>query len=176
MKAMHSGRFLDIKESNKNKGAIVQVWGSQGKTEIHRHFKLIPRKDGYFSIQARHSGYCFDVIRNSKERGTDLELWDCSERDNKLFRFIPAKGRKESGTPAQLSAYPNPARDYFTIQLTSPIENPTWYTLTDRTGRIVNKGTISEQNNKVSMAGLASGLYFLEVRGGVDFVTSIIKE
>ena len=176
MKVMHSGRFLDIKESNKNKGAIVQVWGSQGKTEIHRHFKLIPRKDGYFSIQARHSGYCFDVIRNSKERGTDLELWDCSERDNKLFRFIPAKGKKEPDIPAQLSAYPNPARDYFNIQLTSPIEDPTWYTLTDRTGRIVKKGTISEQNSKVSMAGLASGLYFLEVRGGVDFVTSIIKE
>ena len=72
-------------------------------------------------------------------------------------------GLEEQHTEAvSFSVYPNPTSDNFTIQLHGNDNTPTMhYKLMDLTGKIVQKGSLI--NNNVSVSGLYSGVYVVYV-------------
>ncbi len=73
-----------------------------------------------------------------------------------------------------VSLYPNPVKEKFSI---SGIENLNGnsYTITDTSGRIINKGTISDNsNNSFEVSNLKTGIYFFTTNNG--FCQKFIKE
>ncbi len=63
----------------------------------------------------------------------------------------------------QWSAFPNPASDMVTIQLTGTTK-PIDYRLLDATGRIISLGKVSEGLNNLSISHLSSGIYTIELQ------------
>jgi hypothetical protein len=63
----------------------------------------------------------------------------------------------------QWSAFPNPASDMVTIQLTGTTK-PIDYRLLDATGRIITRGQINEGLNNLSISHLSSGIYTIELQ------------
>lgn len=64
---------------------------------------------------------------------------------------------------AQLSSFPNPAKDHITIK---GVNGKADYTLTDITGRVVKSGTISKRTEKVTVSDLANGVYIINLKEG----------
>lgn len=87
-------------------------------------------------------------------------------------------GLEEENTgTVSFSVYPNPASDNFTIQLHGNYNKSTMhYKLMDLTGKIVQKGSLI--NNNISVSGLESGVYvvYVEENGKPLGVRKVVVE
>ncbi|MBS1686682.1 MAG: T9SS type A sorting domain-containing protein [Bacteroidetes bacterium] len=75
-------------------------------------------------------------------------------------------------TADRIAIYPNPVQNQLTLRVT-PAELNSAYTLTDLTGRTVQRGTITERTTTISTGGLTEGVYMLQI-GGTSY--KIVKE
>jgi hypothetical protein len=76
---------------------------------------------------------------------------------------ISGVGIEEWDMSIDLSLFPNPAVDYFTVALPEQIEGLSYY-LTDDKGRLVARGDLSATENAISIAELAPATYYFNVR------------
>lgn len=80
-----SGQCIDIKNGGTTDGTDIQQWSCSGS--INRSFKVVPKGNGYFTLEAELSGACMEVEDFSKERGANIRMWRCTARNNQRFRF-----------------------------------------------------------------------------------------
>lgn len=76
---------------------------------------------------------------------------------------ISGVGIEEWDMSIDLSIFPNPAVDYFTVALPEQMAGLS-YNLTDDKGRLVAKGELSALENKVSMSEMTPANYFFNVQ------------
>jgi hypothetical protein len=67
-------------------------------------------------------------------------------------------------TTHDISLMPNPAHGQLTLKVNESLSGQT-YTLTDMTGRMIERNTISAVSTTISMSTLSSGIYLLQVSG-----------
>jgi len=68
-----------------------------------------------------------------------------------------------NGIQFDLSAYPNPTRDYLTLRIENFISNDLYYRLYDISGQVVEGGEISGNTMRIPMEFLVPSTYFLKV-------------
>lgn len=80
----------------------------------------------------------------------------------KYSNVLTLKGR----TALQTSVYPNPASSYFTVTLKNkPTGIISWF-ISDGSGKKVNQGVFSNQQERIKVANLATGYYILNLSNG----------
>ncbi len=75
-----------------------------------------------------------------------------------------------------ISIYPNPTNNFLHID---NLKTPSTYRLLSIVGAVVQQGNLKEGNNSISVAGVPSGVYVMEVRGaesGERWVRRVLKE
>jgi choice-of-anchor B domain-containing protein len=91
-----------------------------------------------------------------------VRVWDengCETISEELFFTITSLKDKEQEAPHSLRVYPNPAGEHLFIEAKAGSS----FQIIDPLGRIFHSGVISAQRQKVSLEGLARGLYWLKV-------------
>gem|GEM_PF-1056300 len=78
-----------------------------------------------------------------------------------------------NGNPFDVQAYPNPARDVVTVQVSGVLGNNRQVELTDVTGKVIAKVKMLTDKVDVSMNNLAAGIYL--IRYSDDTHTQVIK-
>ncbi len=69
----------------------------------------------------------------------------------------------EENAAAEISVYPNPVVNYFTLQVGSQKFETISYQLMDVQGRIIEEEKLEENNTTINMEGLSQSTYFLKV-------------
>lgn len=70
--------------------------------------------------------------------------------------------------------YPNPFSDQLWIHA-DPLDTPVRYSLTDQTGRVVKKGTITDYNESIPVNDLSTGMYYIHFGNTQPQVVKAIK-
>lgn len=71
--------------------------------------------------------------------------------------------------------FPNPAKEQLTIQADTSVFNQ--YFVFDLTGKLISKGSLSQTEQVVSLAGLDSGIYLVTLKGATAVATQkVVKE
>jgi hypothetical protein len=86
LRAIHSGKCLDVQKFSLDNGAPVQQWNCQGKD--NQRWALEPagtaEAPSYF-LRAIHSGKCLDVQKFSLDNGAPVQQWNCQGEDNQRW-------------------------------------------------------------------------------------------
>ncbi|MBC6993354.1 RICIN domain-containing protein [Neolewinella lacunae] len=90
LKAKHSGKYLSVKNAEKENGAILWQWDFHGRAQ--QQFEFISTGDGYYFIKAEHSGKFVSVKNAGQENGAPLWQWDFHGKAQQQFVFEPAEG------------------------------------------------------------------------------------
>lgn len=97
----------------------------------------------------------------------------------KVVTATPRSGKYENDDPsAVMQIYPNPAKEYFTINIPDYIHNPT-IRIYNLTGEEVLQKSLTEATTKIDTPNLSGGLYFckiLDKNGNVLHTQKIILE
>ena len=91
--------------------------------------------------------------------GTDCGVWKRSLSDTAAGGLISA-GINDLKLDEQFSFYPNPAKDFVTIKLSSGLIGST-YKISDQLGRIVMVGKLSSETSTINTNDLNTGIYFV---------------
>jgi hypothetical protein len=85
-------------------------------------------------------------------------------------------GKHELGAIQTIAVYPNPVSQYFII--TSPHTTVDFVKVYNVNGQLVKSQKLEEVNNKIYMGDLESGVYYLRIYHGENFLKSdkIIKK
>lgn len=77
----------------------------------------------------------------------------------------------------EITAFPNPASDYVILMIAHPRVRNLRFTITAQNGKTLQNGKITEPRQQVSLAGIATGVYFLNVLSDLELLKSfkIIK-
>jgi N-acetylneuraminic acid mutarotase len=93
--------------------------------------------------------------------------WICK---NELFEFDPREleiSLDEKTKSRKLSIYPNPSKDFLTIETERPIA----YAIFNLMGQQVISDKIASDKNQISLEALPNGIYFLKIDEGRNSVT-----
>ncbi len=72
------------------------------------------------------------------------------------------------------SVFPNPTSDIINIEFKTPTNNNHYY-ITDKIGKIVIEGNTNKKGEKINIANLSKGIYFLTIEKGNNYSFKIIK-
>lgn len=85
MRALHSGKALDVIGGSAADDAVLQQWEPHGGA--NQQFQIVSARDGYLKIIARHSGRALDS-RGAYANGAEVHQWTLtSDSDTQLFSF-----------------------------------------------------------------------------------------
>jgi sugar lactone lactonase YvrE len=90
--AKHSGKCLDVSNSNTANGAALIQWECNSpQTAQNQVFKLVPQGNSYYQLVARHSNRCVDVPGASQTQGVTLQQYDClgAGQTNQIWQGVP---------------------------------------------------------------------------------------
>lgn len=94
-----------------------------------------------------------------------ISLAGCADTSNAvLLTVISGVGLEAVSDLDACKVYPNPARDYLTIEVTKKMAGAT-YILLDVNGRHILEGRTQQRLTTVPLTGLPSGLYYLHLQG-----------
>ncbi len=93
------------------------------------------------------------------------------------FNLDGTLGENNYPSNKSISIFPNPANNFITIQTQFDPGNNTIYRLHDTVGKIVKEGNIYTQKAFIGLNEIPSGIYFLEVKNGVEsFVEKVVVQ
>jgi len=124
-------------------------------------------ENAYSVKQTLDKGYV--VVGTTESYGTGMPNIYVLKTDSDLVssgKVVIVVGVTENKlTPENISLYPNPASDHFTIQaeLRSTLE------ISDPLGRIIATHPIDRGKNDIRVADLPEGVYFVQVRNETNF-------
>ena len=81
---MHSEKCIDVKDSETNSGANVQIYSWHGKAN---QLWMFVRSGPYFRIVSKNSGKCLDVKGASKNNGANIQQSEYHGGDNQLWKL-----------------------------------------------------------------------------------------
>ncbi|WP_378172495.1 T9SS type A sorting domain-containing protein [Aquimarina sp. SS2-1] len=157
----------------------VYLW-TYNKNNFNQHWRKVNVGGGHYRLEKRNaSAYSIDG-NNGGGNGQNTYLWDSSNgNQNQHWRFITISesvtateaiatteeiGNDPDLSEKDISIFPNPARDSFTISFADTDKNATaiiYSLLGERKGLISLKQGANRVN--VSSLSLSSGIYLLEI-------------
>lgn len=81
----HSGKVLDVADSNTEDGANIIQWSKAGGD--NQKWKLAYAGDGYYYIVVQHSGKVLDVADGNTEDGASIIQWSKVGSDNQKWKL-----------------------------------------------------------------------------------------
>ena len=141
------------------------IYTRSGSTWIHQGLKLRGTGAIYDNAYYVYQGFSVSL---SADGNTVLEgaPGDSLGR-GAVWAFnssIPAGIEDRASQQDLISIYPNPATETFTLSVNAEMIG-TSYTFTDMTGRIIHSHIVEKENTVISLDGLSSGLYILQIEG-----------
>jgi len=105
----------------------------------------------------------------------NLIVTDCIFSDTVSYGIqIGATGIDENGV-AQLRIYPNPFQAELQLS-TDPSLTGSDYTITDLSGKTMNRGRLFSSETIINLAGLADGCYLLHIGADMNHAVKLIKK
>jgi hypothetical protein len=95
-----------------------------------------------------------------------VRIFEVSNRANAVivvYRFSTHAAGLNNSSQVHLSAFPNPTRDWVTVDIDLPINTAVLATLTDLQGKSLRELTLSPGRNQISLISLPVGSYLLSV-------------
>jgi hypothetical protein len=95
IRALHSGKCVDVPSNSMSNGAPVQQWDCLGSGQFSQHWALFRVESTtippYFELVSRHSGKCLDVTGASIGNGALVQQWGClgSTQANQQVSLFP---------------------------------------------------------------------------------------
>ena len=96
LKAVHSGKCMDVQAPNTADGSEIGQWTCNGNN--WQTWSLQDAGSGYFRVISRNSGKCLDVNGASTADGAQIIQWGCGSGTNQQWQLVA------SGTNYQLRA------------------------------------------------------------------------
>lgn len=94
--------------------------------------------------------------------GNAVETGDNVLTANKAALFKTAVGNKEVTESISVNVFPNPAKDFLTVELTDYTEGV--LTLTDINGKVLLTKNLKEKVSKIDISYLSAGLYNVQIQ------------
>jgi hypothetical protein len=110
------------------------------------------------------------VITSSGDYAVSLNKHGCVDTSD-CYTVIPSGVKMPGSESDKLSVYPNPNAGFFTIEHTFSKGRP--FTVTNINGKVIHRGTLTQEQTKVDLSELATGMYLLRVEHEV--VKLIVK-
>jgi hypothetical protein len=96
LKAVHSGKCMDVQATNTADGAKIGQYTCNGY--LWQNWSLVDKGSGYYNIVSQNSGKCLDVNGASTADGAQLIQWTCGSGTNQQWQLVA------SGSNYQLKA------------------------------------------------------------------------
>jgi hypothetical protein len=93
----------------------------------------------------------------------------CVGRDSVLISWRSCTGINEIDRSAEVSMYPNPVKDFITVQLPADINNDCTFILLAADGKEVFRTIISKENNTATLPALSQGIYLYTLSDNSNF-------
>lgn len=160
-----TGLYLDGMGRTTN-GDDVGQWANT--THHNSHWSLQQYSGSYYRLQNRGTGLYLDGMGRTTN-GSAVGQWANSGSHNAQWQMINVgSGSREVGAvaevldePATILFYPNPVNDVLNIHLEN--HESAQAQIFDVSGRLIKSAHLTELNNKVDVAELPGGTYFVEV-------------
>lgn len=111
------------------------------------------------------------LLINNRDNWTKQDATNLTTPPNCTFL------NNESFTFENVNIYPNPIKNYVSIELKSKIENNASIKLIDINGRIVINENLTSNIKNIDLSKINSGIYILEIENGKEkLVKKLIKE
>jgi len=164
-------------------GQNVYLWKFD-RTNENQHFRKVNVGAGHFRLEKRNApGFSLDGGNGGRD-GQNVYLWSSSNtNENQHFRIetvrasaAQATSVDNSGTePLDVSVYPNPIKDTFSIKIGETVENAT-ATIFNILGQKkssfnLKKGINTHNKNDL---GLKSGMYLIKIQTNKETTTKKI--
>ncbi len=85
LKAVHSGKCVDVAGVSTADGGNVHQWDCHGLS--NQQFRIEAASGGH-TVVALHSGKCLDVYRAGMTSGTNVQQWRCNGQTNQRWRLV----------------------------------------------------------------------------------------
>ena len=96
LKAVHSGKCMDVQATNTADGAKIGQYTCNGN--LWQNWSLVDKGSGYYNLISQNSGKCLDVNGASTADGAQIIQWACGSGTNQQWQLVA------SGTNYQLKA------------------------------------------------------------------------
>ncbi len=90
IRALHSGKCLDVSGGNTGSGTNIQQWTCNGSNP--QRFRVESRGSGFYRLIAQNSNKCVDVAGSGTGEGVNVQLWDCNGTSAQDFRIEAFNG------------------------------------------------------------------------------------
>jgi hypothetical protein len=101
VKAVHSGKCLDITGNSTASGAAVEQWDCNGQK--NQQFKFIDVGSGWWEVRPQNSGtQCVDVYQASLVNGGVIDQWSCNTHSSQHWKLVSlGSGKYQLQAPEQ---------------------------------------------------------------------------
>ena len=107
-------------------------------------------------------GFCCDYgngyYKLTTDSGVVMVNQNTFNKDKEIYPFILGTLSTQENNKLGLNIFPNPVNDVLNI---TKVSNNATFTIYNVAGQFISKGKVT--NNKVNVANLAKGVYFIEV-------------
>jgi hypothetical protein len=86
LKAVHSGKCMDVQSPNTSDGAKVGQWTCNGNP--WQNWTLVDKGSGYYNLVSQNSGKCLDVTGASTADGAQVIQWACGSGTNQQWQLV----------------------------------------------------------------------------------------
>jgi hypothetical protein len=86
LKAVHSGKCIDVAGASTADGATVEQWDCNGHT--NQQFRLTSKATNVFEVSPVHSDKCLDVYKAGTTNGTKVQQWHCNDQSNQRWKLL----------------------------------------------------------------------------------------
>ena len=164
--------FLRVSGGSADDGAYIQQYIESG-TEAEQ-WLIANLNNGYYTLTARCSGKCMEVADGSKNDGAIVQQNTANGKSRQQWQLnwvtssdIPLRSSggtvgivKEKIFSEQINLYPNPVKDFVTI---NGINGNANVTIIDLQGKIVFSKEISS-DSQINVSAFDEGIYIVNVR------------
>jgi hypothetical protein len=180
-----SGKNLDVSGNSTADGANIHIWQSTGGN--NQKFTFTNVGGGFYRITPVHSGKCVDLDGGSLVNGANVQQWTYGNTKNQHWQLVqvnlPSGARgalvaikdsvEEVKEVEAFTVYPNPARNKITLTVpgTFATEQPAFATLSDLSGRVLQKLSIKGNTQTFDLKDMAPGVYLISLTKGTKQLT-----
>ncbi len=111
IKAMCSGKFIDVSASGKQHGTNIWQYSANG-TDAQKWF-IVPDGDGYCFLLPRCNDFCMDVYGAQAKNGANIHCWYIHGDDNQRFKLEKCEDKpssSKSNTAQKTATKPRPKK------------------------------------------------------------------
>ncbi|WP_116108915.1 RICIN domain-containing protein [Lewinella sp. IMCC34191] len=170
-----TGRAMDVWNISPDNGANIAIWDYWGGPGQRWSFANAG-SGGWVRIISENSGKCLDVEGSSAADGANLLQWDCiGNAQNQMFRFQSVSGNLRlntfgaattaSPTASGISLFPNPTTQTFEVLLPEAVTDDVELQIFSGVGQLVRRQPLRSRKERIDVADLQAGVYWVEVRG-----------